>query len=143
MDKKKSIKDLNFEVWLLWSWGLCLGFHLIMNALFYFISLQNLVILVASFYPNLCCWWFWYVALFIGSRKLIFAMLIKVESVEVLVFFSLQICNLVFDSSLQNFRPEFVHHRCSRAFGHGNFRFAQFLTLNTRFTLHLDRKSVV
>ena len=63
--------------------------------------------------------------------------MIKAESVEVLVFFSLQISNLVFDSSLQNFRPEFVHHRCSRAFGHGNFRFAQFLSLNTRFTLHL------
>ena len=52
-------------------------------------------------------------------------------------FFSLQISNLIFGSSLQNFRPEFVHHSCSRALGHGKFRFAQFLTLNTRFTLHL------
>ena len=48
-----------------------------------------------------------------------------------------KISNLIFDSSLQNFRPEFVHHSCSRASGHGNFRFAQVLTLNTRFTLHL------
>nr|POE60223.1 hypothetical protein CFP56_25420 [Quercus suber] len=38
------------------------------------------------------------------------------------IFFSLQISNVIFDSSLQNFRPEFVHHSCSRAFGHGNFR---------------------
>ena len=53
------------------------------------------------------------------------------------ILFSLQISNLIFDSSLQNFRPEFVHHSCSSVFGHGNFRFAQFLTLNTRFTLHL------
>ena len=48
-----------------------------------------------------------------------------------------KISNLIFDSSLQNFRPEFVHHSCSRASGQGNFRFAQFLTLNTRFTLLL------
>ena len=34
-------------------------------------------------------------------------------------------------------RPEFVHHSCSRALGHGYLRFAQFLTLNTRFALHL------
>ena len=40
-----------------------------------------------------------------------------------------KISNLIFDSSLQNFRPEFVHHGCSRALGHGNLRFAQFLTL--------------
>ena len=53
------------------------------------------------------------------------------------ILFSLQISNLIFDSSLQNFRPEFVHHSCWRALGHGNFRFAEFLTLNTRFTLHL------
>ena len=64
--------------------------------------------------------------------------MIKAESVVVLVFFfSLQISNLIFDSSLQNFRAEFIHHSCSRALGHGKFRFAQFLTLNTRFTLHL------
>ena len=31
-----------------------------------------------------------------------------------------KISNLIFDSSLQNFRPEFVHHGCSRALGHGN-----------------------
>ena len=48
-----------------------------------------------------------------------------------------KISNLIFDSSLQNFRPEFVHHSCSRASGQGNFRFAQFLTLNARFTLLL------
>ena len=48
-----------------------------------------------------------------------------------------KISNLVFDSSLQNFRPEFVHHSCSRALGCGNFRFPQFLTLNTIFMLHL------
>ena len=51
--------------------------------------------------------------------------------------FSLQISNLIFDSSVQNFRPEFIRHSFSKALGHGNFRFAQFLTLNTRFTLHL------
>ena len=39
-----------------------------------------------------------------------------------------KISNLIFDSSLQNFRPEFVHHCCWRALGHGNFRFAQFLS---------------
>lgn len=43
------------------------------------------------------------------------------------ILFSLLISNLIFDSSLQNFRLEFVHYSCSRAFGHGNFRFAQFL----------------
>ena len=48
-----------------------------------------------------------------------------------------KISNLIFDSSLQNFRPEFVHHSCSRASGQGNFRFAQFLILNTRLALHL------
>ena len=48
-----------------------------------------------------------------------------------------KISNLVFDSSLQNFRPEFVHHNCSRALGRGNFRFPQFLTLNTRFILYV------
>ena len=48
-----------------------------------------------------------------------------------------KISNLIFDSSLQNFTPEFIHHSCWRALGHGNFRFAQVLTLNTRFTLHL------
>ena len=48
-----------------------------------------------------------------------------------------KISNLIFDSSLQNFRPEFVHHSCSRASGHGNLMFAQFLTLITRFTSHL------
>ena len=48
-----------------------------------------------------------------------------------------KISNLIFYSSLQNFRHEFVHHSCWRALGHGNFRFDQFLTLNTRFTLHL------
>ena len=53
------------------------------------------------------------------------------------VLFPLQISNLIFDSSLQNFRSEFIHHSCSKALGHGNFRFAQFLTLNTRFALHL------
>ena len=53
------------------------------------------------------------------------------------ILFSLQISNMIFDSSLQNFRPEFVHHSCWRALGHGNFTFAEFLTLNTRFTLHL------
>ena len=53
------------------------------------------------------------------------------------VLFSLQISNLNFDSSLQNFRPEFIHHSCLRALGHGNFRFAQFLILNTRLALHL------
>ena len=53
------------------------------------------------------------------------------------VLFSLQISNMIFDSSLQNFRPEFIHHSCSKALGRGNFRFAQFLTLNTRFALHL------
>ena len=63
--------------------------------------------------------------------------MIKAELVVVLVFFSLQISNLIFDSSLLNFVPEFIHHSCSRALGLGNFRFAQFLTLNTRFTLHL------
>ena len=64
--------------------------------------------------------------------------MIKAELVVVLVFFfSLQISNLIFGSSLQNFRPEFVHHSCSRALGQGNFRLAPFLTLNTRFTLLL------
>ena len=53
------------------------------------------------------------------------------------VLFSLQISNVNFDSSLQNFRPEFIHHSCLRALGHGNFRFAQFLILNTRLALHL------
>ena len=48
-----------------------------------------------------------------------------------------KISNLIFDSSLQNFRPEFVHHSCTRALGRGNFRFPQFLTLNTIFMLHL------
>ena len=48
-----------------------------------------------------------------------------------------KISNLIFDLSLQNFRPEFVHHSCSRALGQGNFRLAPFLTLNTRFTLLL------
>ena len=53
--------------------------------------------------------------------------MIKAELVVVLVyFFSLQISNLIFGSSLQNFRPEFIHHSCLRALGHGNFRFAQF-----------------
>ena len=47
------------------------------------------------------------------------------------VLFSLQISNLNFDSSLQNFSPEFVHDSCLRALGLGNFRFSQ------------DRKSVV
>ena len=32
-----------------------------------------------------------------------------------------KISNLVFDSSLQNFRPEFVHHSCSRALGQGHW----------------------
>ena len=53
------------------------------------------------------------------------------------ILFSLQISNLIFDSSFENFRPEFIHHSCSRALGHGKFRVAQFLTLNTRFPLHL------
>ena len=44
------------------------------------------------------------------------------------ILFSLQISNLIFDSSLQNFRPEFIHHSCLRALGCGNFRFAQFLS---------------
>ena len=44
---------------------------------------------------------------------------------------------MIFDSSLQNFRREFVHHSCLRALGLGNFRLPQFLTLNTRFMLHL------
>ena len=51
--------------------------------------------------------------------------------------FSLQISNLIFDSSVQNFRPEFIRHSCSKALGHGNFRFSQFVALNTRFTTHL------
>ena len=70
---RKWIRRKVLNIWIL-NYGfcrveVCLGFHLITNALFYFISLQNLVILVASFYPNLCYWWFWYVALFIGSRS--------------------------------------------------------------------------
>ena len=30
------------------------------------------------------------------------------------ILFSLQISNLILDSSLWNFRPEFIHHSCSR-----------------------------
>ena len=63
--------------------------------------------------------------------------MIKAELVVITYSFSLQISNLIFDSSLQNFRPEFIHHSCWRALGHGNFKFAQFLIWNTRFTLHL------
>ena len=53
------------------------------------------------------------------------------------ILFSLQISNLIFDSSLQSFRPEFVHHSCLKSLGQGNFRFAQFLVLNTRLTTQL------
>ena len=53
------------------------------------------------------------------------------------ILFSLQISNLIFDSSLQHFRPEFVHHSCWRTLGHGNFRFAEFLTLNPKFTYYI------
>ena len=49
-----------------------------------------------------------------------------------------KISNLIFDSSLQNFRPEFVHHSCSRALGHGNFRFPQFFNLKHKIHVTFD-----
>ena len=66
--------------------------------------------------------------------------MIKAELVVVLVFFSLYkflIWFLIHPYKISGLWNQFVHHSCLKALGQGNFRFAQFLTLNTRFALHL------